>query len=583
MPDEISFFTDDHGNEWATYKGNNYRVVSASDAAAKILEGQTLRDCYIESITRDILLEAEKNLKTGNLVEEAETVLLGRPRLTLRSPISCPFCFIGSLDLSGVTFRGGANFGATTFSGRADFWWATLSGEANFSAATFRGEANFWSATFSGKVNFSAATFSREAVFEGAAFSGGAVFSEATFSGPAGFSNATFSGPAGFKAATFSGPADFAGCAFLSCDLSRVRFEKICDLSGIVAGKLDLSNAVFTESVRFSPETDPERLAKFIERTRVHVSERKSRADSPREATTKLLHEAEAKADNEEVWKQREALALLKHEIETIPAFEQLLSEWQASGRAIHRVNFSGTLVQGDLRCDFEHLKPAKTRAFPMPRYEPVLAPHADGKWHEAEKQYAWLKEQYRKQGRYADEDEAHRWASECGRQQKPVRRDSRDLRTTCITLAAACLVLIALSFWRRECTDSIPLWLAALAAASLLYWERFGRWLVFKWAFGYGVGPWNIVCTIAVVLLAFSVLFGFAHASDMLRATDGRPPFESSFLMGPYFSVITFATVGYGDVRALGWAASAAMLEGLLGIVLNAALVVVIFRKVVR
>ena len=59
--------------------------------------------------------------------------------------------------------------------------------------------------------------------------------------------------------------------------------------------------------------------------------------------------------------------------------------------------------------------------------------------------------------------------------------------------------------------------------------------------------------------------------------------PFAWSYLNALYFSVITFATVGYGDVRAVGWAAGLAMVEGLLGIALNAALVVVIFRKLIR
>ena len=97
----------------------------------------------------------------------------------------------------------------------------------------------------------------------------------------------------------------------------------------------------------------------------------------------------------------------------------------------------------------------------------------------------------------------------------------------------------------------------------------------------GYGVKPLNVFVTIGAVILVCAGLFCWACYTG--RITPGSFPFASSFLNGLYFSVITFATVGYGDVRAVGWAAGLAMVEGLLGIALNAALVVVIFRKLIR
>ncbi|RKY16735.1 MAG: hypothetical protein DRP63_04890, partial [Planctomycetota bacterium] len=93
------------------------------------------------------------------------------------------------------------------------------------------------------------------------------------------------------------------------------------------------------------------------------------------------------------------------------------------SGRAIRSIDFQDTTVEGKLACDFRYLEPRKG--------EPVIKPHRialgideppvkkkkrQDYWQEAQKQYAWLKEQYRKQGRYEDEDNAHWWASECAR-----------------------------------------------------------------------------------------------------------------------------------------------------------------------
>jgi len=92
------------------------------------------------------------------------------------------------------------------------------------------------------------------------------------------------------------------------------------------------------------------------------------------------------------------------------------------------------------------------------------------------------------------------------------------------------------------------------------------------------------LIATILVVIIVCSVLFWLAYPENLLLKSDSaKPLFTCQYLNGAYFSVITFATVGYGDVRAIGWAASLAMVEGLLGIVLNAALIVVIFRKLIR
>lgn len=55
---------------------------------------------------------------------------------------------------------------------------------------------------------------------------------------------------------------------------------------------------------------------------------------------------------------------------------ERLLEEWEPSGRAIYRVDFEGTLVQGELWCDFDDLEPRKDH--------PVLLPRGKGDFTEA-------------------------------------------------------------------------------------------------------------------------------------------------------------------------------------------------------
>jgi len=96
-----------------------------------------------------------------------------------------------------------------------------------------------------------------------------------------------------------------------------------------------------------------------------------------------------------------------------------------------------------------------------------------------------------------------------------------------------------------------------------LLSFPRLGEKVVYRWVFEYGVRPWNIVATIVVVILFFAVVFFAAQYTDHILPGEQSPAFVSRALNGLYFSVTTFATVGYEDVGALGWAASAARSRG--------------------
>jgi uncharacterized protein YjbI with pentapeptide repeats len=122
--------------------------------------------------------------------------------------------FIPDVDFEHADFGGKAFFGSVAFSGDADFRGATFNEKADFRSATFGNEADFNNTTFSGKADFRGATFGSEADFNNAAFSGGANFGEATFSGETSFYHAIFSEGANFWNATFGGGADFNSAAF---------------------------------------------------------------------------------------------------------------------------------------------------------------------------------------------------------------------------------------------------------------------------------------------------------------------------------------------------------------------------------
>jgi hypothetical protein len=109
----------------------------------------------------------------------------------------------------------------------------------------------------------------------------------------------------------------------------------------------------------------------------------------------------------------------------------------------------------------------------------------------------------------------------------------------------------------------------------------RYIKWFIMKKILGYGVKPQNVLLTILVVILIAWAFFSSGY--NDLSFDDGIPPTSYWWLNTLYFSFITYATVGFGDVSPTGWLVIVAMVEGILGVMLNAALIVVIFRKLIR
>jgi len=527
------------------FPGVRYTYLTALDAAKKILNGEEITHCYIEALTLEALAAAEKEDKTRQFLPKGSVEIYGEKREgpVLKQPIRCLRCLIGEIDLTRLILKSDIRF----FSFDSVREQTSILGSADFSSARFSGSAYFMDARFSGSAYFMDARFSGSASFSYARFSGSAYFRSASFSGSAYFRDASFSGSADFWDASFSGDADFSDANVLSSSFGNSRFEKLCDMTQMAIGEIDFGGAVFAESLKFSASLDIRKLND--EQKRIAESlERRERGED----VERLL---------------------------------SVLRDWRHSKRIIYSVNFENTLVQGELVCDFDDLRPSAGT--------PAIKPHREGKWDGARKQYAWLKEQFRKRGAYGDEDEAHWWASECARMGAKTYRPILAPITLLITviiinlwLAAAILAWGAkspLNHWVAGAAGSGPLVAVVLIAGLLCALPRFASITINRVVFGYGVRLKNLIWTILLVLFGFSGLFWLAIATDKLILKCKPLPFDWDYLNALYFSVITFATVGYGDVRAVGWAAGLAMVEGLLGIALNAALVVVIFRKLIR
>ena len=114
------------------------------------------------------------------------------------------------------------------------------------------------------------------------------------------------------------------------------------------------------------------------------------------------------------------------------------------------------------------------------------------------------------------------------------------------------------------------------------------------RWVMCHGTSLTRVVTSSAVVMACSGILYPLTGG---LRTTSGTYAFEQPvmdifaatpgqlarvFYNGLYFSVVTFATLGYGDVQPIGPVARAiAGIESLLGSLLMALLVFVLTRRV--
>jgi len=112
------------------------------------------------------------------------------------------------------------------------------------------------------------------------------------------------------------------------------------------------------------------------------------------------------------------------------------------------------------------------------------------------------------------------------------------------------------------------------------------------RWVMLYGTSPWRVLSSSAVVILICALLFPLTGGIQEMGADQAItyaveqpqdtavPVLVSVFLKSLYFSVVTFATLGFGDISPVGsFARFLAGLESLLGSLLMAMLVYVLTR----
>ncbi len=113
------------------------------------------------------------------------------------------------------------------------------------------------------------------------------------------------------------------------------------------------------------------------------------------------------------------------------------------------------------------------------------------------------------------------------------------------------------------------------------------------KWCFGYIIVTWRIATTmilaIAVAACLYALASGFGLGDLLQPSATGVPVsiFDGGFGLGLfrclYFSVVTFTTLGYGDVQPVGASRLISMVEAMLGIFLMSLFTVSVARRALR
>ncbi len=117
-------------------------------------------------------------------------------------------------------------------------------------------------------------------------------------------------------------------------------------------------------------------------------------------------------------------------------------------------------------------------------------------------------------------------------------------------------------------------------------FWDKPGAFLdklLLDWGFGYGTRPMNIGGVAFAIVMSFASLFYFFPQG--ITGSDGQPLEKLVFLDSIYLSVVTFASMDYGDCGPYfgHWLKYFFSAEGLVGIFLITLFVATISRKIIR
>lgn len=433
------------------------------------------------------------------------------------------YFFVGKILFSENVFLKDVDFSKAHFSGDVHFEKTQFSGKAFFNGAKFHGRAIFLGARFlrEGQAQFRDVVFSGDALFSGAKFSGEALFWSAKFLRDAVFWHAGFSEHVLFLDATFSGEG--------RSDFRDVTFSGTADFSSakfmgdVLFWQSKFSGNVIFKSTRFSGDG------------RVDFQDVTFSGDA-------LFHSAKFSGD---------------------VLFEGATFSKEANFESANfwgEVDF-GTLDLGTLRLAGSNIDAVDlTDAQWSSDFKNVYEKTAKGieDYEKAEEVYRKVKINYHRTGNYNNGAEFYYREMESRRKQIGFKN-----------------VSIINEFF-----------------------QHFGHNFL-RFYCGYGEKPLRVIgCSVATVF-ACAVLYMLSGIYDsagsgLIRHDLIHWPFGfnlnaiiqslKDFWTCLYYSVITFTTVGYGDIRpTVGFARTLAMAEGFFGAFSMALFVLTFGRKMTR
>jgi len=479
--------------------------------------------------------------------------------------------FSEKVIFSGAEFSREASFAEAKFSGKASFVEAMFSGKANFIRAKFSKEANFSETELSRDADFSEAELSRDASFSGAKFLRDVDFSEAEFSKKVNFSGAMFSGKANFSGAEFFGEADFSkamlyGIFYLIpinsnvmkfidtffSDNVRIRANLTqCHFYGSNIEKVDLTDSTWNNDKM----KDSRLLSKIWNFVYYSFNSSITIGETPQYLFSWK------KIPGKDNGKLIEFL-MQKFNIEWVKGAK---IEKTDDGKIIRVTNESDflSLTLNDEKTNVNlKINDYKTDKFIVRKKYGKLNIYASHgilflNWKELEGIYRRLKQSYQKSGDYDISGEFYIQEMEYKRKQ--------------------------LGFLNRNFRN-----------------------IVYRIFCLYGERPYNVILVSIIAIISFAILYLFCGVEFTGGKLVDINPLYINYDLSPnlvglqwlrtnyisviedfikcvYTSVITFTTLGYGDVHPVGWSRLYASIESGIGIFITALFIFVFTRKMIR
>ncbi|AHF80429.1 Hypothetical protein TES1_1045 [Thermococcus paralvinellae] len=453
-------------------------------------------------------------------------------------------------------FEKKANFRSAIFIGYTTFEGAVFKNEAIFDSAIFKGNTIFEKAQFNGVSRFSDATFEMSAYFENSMFNGNAVFERTEFRRETYFENATFDKTANFEETMFFGKSNFQKCRFLgdakfseacfelSSDFERCIFEKNADFSATTFnGYVYFDKTIFKGDCLFEGVTFNEPVS-LKGKPKEYEYKFYGKLDFSNVDIRKGISIIDYKEDGSLY--EEGFLSLFKRTDALIEAarVQRLSFEKEGKREEADRMFVIEMRAKRKLR-KLELFNRALNRALNVRVIKYLL--------NLSEKGTGWM------------------------------RKDSESLLEF--------LKLILLTFTIYPLT-ALVVTFAILLISTLYVLGYVTEVVIGDWVSLYGTSWERVLESSLIVILGSTLLYwlgqkaGFGtvciHSTVTSNGVVCNAPI-SSFWDALYYSLVTFTTLGYGDMHPTGWLKALSAIEALTGAVFMALIVAVIARKWMR